>query len=68
MVYQGENRLDLADIMDTGKIFLANLSQGQIRNSRLTFARLTAFQPNEVASQAVNLSRQLPNLESHEKR
>jgi hypothetical protein len=32
MVTQRENRLDFADIMDTGKIFLAKLAQGQIGN------------------------------------
>lgn len=32
MVTQKENRLDFAQIMDTGKIFLAKLSQGQIGN------------------------------------
>ncbi len=30
MVTQKENRIDFANIMDTGKIFLAKLSQGQI--------------------------------------
>jgi hypothetical protein len=32
MVTQKENRLDFAEIMNTGKIFLAKLSQGQIGN------------------------------------
>ncbi len=32
MVTQKENRIDFANIMDTGKIFLAKLSQGQIGN------------------------------------
>lgn len=32
MVTQKQNRLDFADIMNTGKIFLAKLSQGEIGN------------------------------------
>jgi hypothetical protein len=44
MVSQRENRLDFADIMDSGKIFLAKLPQGQMgkENSHLLGALIVA--------------------------
>lgn len=55
MVAQRENRLDFADILDTGKIFLAKLSQGAIgrENSFLLGALLVSkFQQLAMARQA----------------
>jgi len=54
MVAQRENRLDFADIMDTGKIFLAKLSQGAIgrENSYLLGTLLVSkFQQLAMARQ-----------------
>lgn len=55
MVVQRENRLDFADILDTGKIFLAKLSQGAIgrENSYLLGTLLVSkFQQLAMARQA----------------
>lgn len=55
MVAQRENRLDFADIMDSGKIFLAKLSEGAIgrENSHLLGSLLfSKFQQLSVARQA----------------
>lgn len=55
MVGQKESRLDFADIMDSGKIFLAKLSQGAIgrENSHLLGSLLfSKFQQLSVARQA----------------
>src|SRR5207249_5321173 len=54
MVSQKENRLDFADILDTGKIFLAKLSQGTIgrENSYLLGAVLVSkFQQMAMSRQ-----------------
>lgn len=55
MVAQKENRLDFADIMDSGKIFLAKLSEGAVgrENSHLLGTLLfSKFQQLSVARQA----------------
>jgi hypothetical protein len=55
MVGQRENRLDFADIMDSGKIFLAKLSEGAIgrENSHLLGSLLfSKFQQLSVARQS----------------
>lgn len=55
MVGQRENRLDFADIMDSGKIFMAKLSEGAIgrENSHLLGSLLfSKFQQLSVARQA----------------
>ena len=60
MVSQWENRLDFADILDSGKIFLAKLSQGAIgrENSYLLGTLLVSkFQQLAMARQAVSAER-----------
>ena len=55
MVAQRENRLDFADIMDTGKIFLARLPQGQIGHENaflLGSLLVTKFQQTAMSRQA----------------
>jgi hypothetical protein len=59
MVSQKENRLDFAHILDSGKIFLAKLSQGQIgkENSYLLGSLLVAkFQQMAMGRQRMNAS------------
>ncbi len=56
MVSQPQNRLDFADIMDTGKIFLAKLPQGQIgkENAYLLGSLLMSkFQQQAMSRQAI---------------
>lgn len=60
MVSQRENRLDFADILDSGKIFLAKLSQGAIgRENSYLFGSLlvSKFQQLAMARQAVSAER-----------
>jgi hypothetical protein len=55
MVTQKENRLDFAEIMNRGKIFLAKLSQGQIGNENaylLGGFMVSKFQQLAMARQA----------------
>lgn len=55
MVSQQNNRLDFADIMDTGKIFLAKLPQGQIgKENAYLFGSLlmSKFQQQAMSRQA----------------
>jgi hypothetical protein len=59
MVSQRENRLDFGDIMDTGKIFLAKLSQGLVgkENSFLLGTLLVSkFQQLAMARQAQRIA------------
>ncbi len=63
MVSQPVNRLDFADIMDTGRIFLAKLSQGLLgkENSYLLGTLLVAkFQQLTMARQAQQEARRRP--------
>ena len=63
MVAQRTNRLDFADIMDSGRIFLARLSQGQIgkENAFLLGSLLvTRFQQTAMARQARSVERRRP--------
>lgn len=63
MVSQRENRLDFANIMDTGKIFLAKLAQGQIgkENSFLLGSLLVGkFQETAMSRQAQEASTRRP--------
>ena len=63
IVSQKENRLDFGDIMDSGKIFLAKLSQGEIgkKNSHLLGSLLMAkFQEQAMSRQAVALAERRP--------
>src|ERR1043166_1960401 len=59
MVSQPENRLDFADIMDTGKIFLAKLSHGLLgrENSYLLGTLLVSkFQQLAMARQSQQMA------------
>lgn len=63
MVAQRENRIDFANIMDSGKIFLAKLSQGTLgeENSYLLGSLLVAkFYQLVMSSQAIEASRRRP--------
>ena len=56
MVTQKDNRFDFADIMDSGKIFLARLPQGQIGNENaylLGSFLVSKFQQTVMARQAM---------------
>ena len=63
MVSQKENRLDFGDIMDSGKIFLAKISRGQIgkENSYLLGSLLMGkFQEQAMSRQAQGVSDRRP--------
>lgn len=63
MVAHGENRLDFRDIMDTGKIFLAKLSQGALGrdNSHLLGSLLVA----KIQAEAMSRQRQTESARRH---
>jgi hypothetical protein len=63
MVSQKENRLDFTDIMDSGKIFLAKLPQGQIgrENSYLLGSLLMSkFQEQAMSRQSIGRGQRRP--------
>lgn len=63
MVSQRENRIDFADITDSGKIFLARLSQGQMgrENAWLLGSLIVSkFQHTAMARQRVEAERRRP--------
>jgi hypothetical protein len=63
MVTQPVNRLDFAQIMDTGKIFLAKLSQGLINNENahlLGTLLVSKFQQIAMARQSQEMSQRRP--------
>jgi hypothetical protein len=63
MVSQPVNRLDFAQMMDTGKIFLARLSQGLLNNENahlLGTLLVSKFQQIAMARQSVDVSQRRP--------